>query len=230
MKARDVMTKSVVSVGPDTPVREVAARMTEQRISGVPVVAADGAILGMVTQGDLLHRKELGTEAKHRWWLRVFSDPDRLAAEFTKSHGLKAADVMARQVVSVTEEAELSDVAAILDRNRINRVPVLRNGALVGLIARSDLVKALSHVPSAKVSAEVDNATLQRVIADKMKAQSWLSAGYLTTIVTDGTVALWGHIESPVQHRALLVLIEETTGVKAVDDHLVVGRLPIAMT
>jgi CBS domain-containing protein len=227
MKARDIMTKTVVSIRPETPVREVAALMTEKRVSGVPVVA-DGKVLGIVSQGDLLHRQKLGTEAKHRWWLRVFSDPDRLATEYTKSHGLKAADIMARKVISVSEDTELTDVAATLDRNGIKRVPVLCDGKIVGLITRSDLVKALSQAPSRAHAMTVDNGTLQRTLSDKMKAQDWLSATYLNTVVTDGRVELWGHIDTAAQHRALHVLVEDTAGVTAVEDHLIVGRLPIS--
>ncbi len=227
MKANEIMTKTVISIGPETPVREVAALMTEKRISGLPVVA-NGKVLGIVSQSDLLHRQELRTEAKHKWWLRVFSDPDRLATEYTKSHGLKAADVMTRRVVSVTEDTALADVAATLDRNGIKRVPVLSGGRLVGLIARSDLVKALTQAPSPIKAAAVDNGTLQRTLSDKMKAQDWLSATYLNTVVEDGRVELWGYIDTAAQHRALRVLVEETTGVKAVEDHLIVGRLPIS--
>lgn len=228
MKARDIMTTAVISVRATTPVREVASLMIEKHISGVPVLGADGKVQGIVSQSDLLHRHELGTEIKRKWWLRAFSDPDRLATEFTKSHGLRAGDVMTRHVVSVQEDADLADVAAILDRNKIKRVTVLRNGELVGLISRTDLVNALKDSPATAAGAPIENAVLHRVLADKMKAQPWLSTGYLNMIVSNGAVQLWGHVESQVQHRALRVLIDETAGVTQVDDHLVVGRLPIA--
>jgi CBS domain-containing protein len=227
MKARDIMTASVITVRPEMPVRDVAALMTEQRISGVPVVSTDGKIQGIVSQSDLLHRRELGTEMKHKWWLRVFSDPDSMAREFSKAHGLRAADIMTRRVVSVSEDSELGDVAAMLDRNQIKRVPVVRNGRLVGVIARSDLVKALSQLPPPANNTVVDNATLHRALVDKMKAQSWFGAGFVNTVVTDGHVQLWGQVDSHDQHLALRLLVEETAGVKAVEDHLVVGRIPM---
>jgi CBS domain-containing protein len=230
MQARDIMTTLVVSVAPETPVRDVAALMTDRRISGVPVIGADKRVLGVLSQGDLLHRHELGTEPRHKWWLRLFSEPDVLAQEYSKSHGLTAADVMARGIVSVTEDTELAEVAAILDRNNITRVPVLRDGVLIGIVARSDLVKALSRRVAPSNPGSIDNAALQHTLVGKMRSQSWLGASYVSTTVIDGRVELWGLVSSEAQHRALRVLVAETPGVKAVEDHLSVGRLPIAVT
>ena len=223
MKAQDIMTKMVITIGPDTPVRAIATLLTEKRISGVPVLGNDGAVLGMVSHGDLLHRWEIGTEPKQKWWLKAFADPDALARAYTKTHGLEAKDVMNRHVVSVSENAEMADVAAILDRNGINRVPVMRDGKLVGLITRSDLVKALSRVPEQAGRASADSGSLHHAITSKMKTQQWLNSSHLNVIVKDGVVQVWGLIGSGDQRRALRVLIEEINGVKSVEDHLMVG-------
>jgi CBS domain-containing protein len=223
MQAHHVMTKSVVSVLPETSVRDISSLMVEKRVSGLPVVAANGQVIGIVSQSDLLHRRELQTETKQKWWLKVFSDPDRIAREFSKAHGLRAQDVMSRHVISVDETTDLADVAAILDRNRIKRVPVLRGGKLVGVIARSDLVKALTKAPVIEGGASIDTAAVQRAISDKIRAQTWLNASYLNVIVEKGTVQLWGFVASEDQRRALRVLVEETAGVKSIDDHLGIG-------
>ena len=230
MKARDIMTTRIVSVRPTTPVREVAALMIDKHVSGVPVLSADGKLQGVVSQSDLLHRHELGTDIKRKWWLRAFADSDRLATEYAKSHGLTAADIMTRHVVAVQDDAEVSDVASILDRNKIKRVMVLRNGELVGLISRTDLVNALKSAPAPASSEPVDNATLHRTLMEKMRAEPWLSTGFLNVVVSNGTVQLWGHIESQAQHRALRVLVDETAGVLKVEDHLAVGRMPLSAT
>jgi CBS domain-containing protein len=230
MKARDIMTTAVISVTDTTLVRDVAALMIEKRVSGVPVLSADGKIQGIVSQSDLLHRNELGTDIKRKWWLRAFTDADQLATEYAKAHGLKAADVMTRHIVSVQDDADISDVAAILDRNKIKRVLVMRNGTLVGVLSRTDLVNALKDSRPLAAGEPIQNAVLHRALLDKMKAQPWLSTGYLNVIVSDGAVQLWGHVETQAQHRALRVLVDETPGVTKVEDHLAVGRLPMAAT
>jgi CBS domain-containing protein len=223
MKARDVMTKDVVTVRASATVREIAEIMTAKRISGVPVVTENGAVIGIVSESDLLHRTELGTEPKYKWWLRVFSDPDQMARDYTKTHGLKAADLMSRYVVSVSPEDELADVAQVLDRNKIKRVPVLHDGTLAGLITRGDLVKALTQTKPEARLGPIDSGALQRRINQRMKDQSWLDASMINVIVGAGAVQLWGYVNSWDQKRALMVLVEETEGVTAVDDHLNVG-------
>jgi CBS domain-containing protein len=224
MKAHEIMTREVISVKPETPVREIAALMTERRISGVPVLGSEGKLLGIVSQSDLLHRKEIGTEARRKWWLRVFSDPDRLAREYSKTHGVRAQDVMTRHVISIKDGAELGEVAAIFDRSRIKRVPVMRDGKMVGLIARSDLVKALSRTAATVAAGSVGDGDLQRVLNDKMKGQPWLDASFVSVIVENGRVQLWGLVSSDDQRQALHTLVEETAGVKNVEDRLSVGR------
>ena len=101
MKAQDIMTRDVITVRPDTSVRDIAALMVEKHISGIPVVTDNGKLIGMVSQSDLLHRAEVGTERKHKWWFRTFADSGALAREYAKAHGLKAHDIMSRYVISV---------------------------------------------------------------------------------------------------------------------------------
>jgi CBS domain-containing protein len=118
MKAQEIMTRDVITVRPDTLVRDIAAPMVEKHISGVPVVTDNGKLIGMVSESDLLHRAEVGTERKHKWWIRTFADSGALAREYAKAHGLKPRDIMSRYVVSVRDDAELRDVADILDKRR----------------------------------------------------------------------------------------------------------------
>jgi len=223
MKAQDIMTRDVVTAGPDTPVRDIAAVMLEKRISGIPVLSADGGIIGMVSESDLLHRAEVGTERKHGWWFRAFADSDALAREYAKAHGLKAHEVMSRYVISVRDDADLRDVADILDSQRIKRVPVVRDGRLVGIITRSDLVRALRQAEIAGAAKKIDNAALHKTLRDRMRAQSWLNDSYINVTVNDGVVELWGFVVTADQHTALRALVEETDGVRRIEDKLSVA-------
>src|SRR5262245_29377985 len=220
MKAEDIMTREVGTVRPESSVREIAALMMEKNISGVTVVSDDGAIVGIVSEGDLLHRAEVGTERKHKWWFQFFADSDAAAREYAKAHGLLARDVMSRYVISVRDDADLRDVADILDSHRIKRVPVLHDGHLVGIISRRDLVRALSQVPVSNTSVKLDNSALHKTLRDRFKSQSWLNDAYINVAVNDGVVELWGLVVSADQHRALRTLVEETPGVRRVEDRL----------
>jgi len=226
MKAQDIMTRDVITVSPDTPVRDIAGLMMDKHISGVPVVTDNGSIIGIVSESDLLHRAELGTERKHKWWFRTFGDSDALARDYAKAHGLKAHDVMSRYIVSVRDDAELRDVADILDSRGIKRVPVLREDRLVGIITRRDLVRALTQVQTFKGAERIDNAALHKALHERIHSQSWLNDTYINLIVNDGVVELWGFVVTRDQHRALRALVEETDGVTRVEDKLsVVGPL-----
>src|SRR5262245_17089511 len=220
MQARDVMTKDIVTVGPDATVGEIAALLVTYRIGAVPVVSGDRKVLGIVSQTDLAHRSETGTEKRRKWWLDVFADPDEKAREYVKSHGHKAQDVMTRFVVSVAATASLAEVADVLDTHSIRQVPVMSNGQLAGMISRADLVRALAQVRITAPATRPDNGALQKAIWDEIKAQDWLKSAFVNLAVKDGVVELWGAVDSDEQRRALKVLVEGVGGVAKVVDNV----------
>lgn len=224
MNAQEAMTKDVVTVGPEATVAEIAALLVRHRISAVPVVSKDNRVVGIVSQTDLGHRSETGTEKKRKWWLDVFADADAKAREYIKSHGLKAQDVMTRFIVSVSKATSLSEVAEVLDTHRIRQVPVMEDGKLVGMISRTDLVRKLAEVRIAAPAARAENGVLQKAIWDQIKAQPWLGSAYINLAVRDGVVELWGAVDSNEQRHALRVLVEGVSGVQKVVDN--VGLFP----
>jgi CBS domain-containing protein len=221
MKARDIMTSDVVTVGPETSVRDIAALMAEKHISGVPVLDHNGTIIGIVSETDLLHRAELGTEPerKRKWWL----DFNALAREYGKAYGLRAGVVMSRCVVAVHDDAELRDVADVLDRHRFKRVPVLQGGRLVGIITRGDLVRALSQAQVGESTKRTPDAALHKTLRSRIRTQPWMNESYITVAVNDGVVDLCGFVKTLDQHNALRALVDGTEGVRGVDDKVVVG-------
>ncbi len=224
MNAQDAMTKDVVTVGPEATVGEIAALLVRHRISAIPVVAEDKHVVGLVSQTDLGHRSETGTEKRRKWWLDLFADADSMARDFVKSHGMRARDVMTRFIVSVGTTTPLAEVAEILDTHRIRQVPVLDGGRLVGMISRADLVRKLAEATAAGQGAGVQSGQLQKAIWDQIKAQPWLKAAYINVTVTDGVVELYGAVDSEDQRRALRVLVEGIPGVRRVNDQ--VGLFP----
>ncbi|MFZ1103628.1 MAG: CBS domain-containing protein [Hyphomicrobiaceae bacterium] len=220
MQARDVMTKDLVTVGPDTTVGDIAALLVSHRIGAVPVVSGDRKLIGIVSQTDLVHRSETGTEKRRKWWLEAFADPDVKAREYVKSHGHKAQEVMTRVIVSVSEGASLAEVADVLDTHRIRQVPVVSDGRLAGMISRADLVRALAEVSITAPAARSDSGALQKAIWDQIKAQSWLKTAFVNLSVKDGVVDLWGAVDSDDQRRALAVLVKGVPGVVKVEDNV----------
>ncbi len=223
MKAFEMMTKNPVTVSPTTPVSEIAAALVRHRISALPVVTTDNDVIGIVSESDLVRRAEAGTERKRGWWLEIFIDANTMAREYVKAHGLKAQDVMARPVVSVPENAELADVANLLEAHRIKRLPVLRSGKLVGIISRADVVRALAQLKPGAKAAAPDDGALQKAIMEKLRAASWLDATYINLTVSGRVVELWGFVSSDEQRKAARIMAEEVGGVLRVADHLRVG-------
>jgi CBS domain-containing protein len=214
------MTRDVVTVGPQTTVGEIAGLLVRHRISAVPVVSDDGRVIGIVSQTDLGHRSETGTEKRRKWWLDLFADADAKAREYIKSHGLKAQDVMTRVIVSVPKTASLAEVADVLDTHRIRQVPVMDDGRLTGMISRTDLVRKLAEIKIAAPAARPDNGVLQKAIWDEIKAQPWLESAYINLSVKDGVVDLYGVVDSDDQRRALRILVEGVSGVQKVEDNV----------
>jgi CBS domain-containing protein len=220
MKAKDIMTSPVITVGPETTVSEIAALLFERRISAVPVVQ-EGRLVGMVSEADLLHRHEIGTERHARsgsWWLRLFS-ADRSIEEYIKSHARQARDVMTREVVTVAPEATAAEVASVLETRGIKRVPVLDGGALVGIVSRANLVQALAGMPQAAARATPpgDEAIRARLLAE-LQGQPWWQHGMSSVDVSAGLVTYRGTVQSDEERDAARVAAENIPGVRAVVD------------
>jgi CBS domain-containing protein len=226
MQARDIMTRDVCTITPGTTVDQIAALLLDRRISAVPVVDGEGHVLGIVSEGDLLHRSESGTEHQRSWWLQLFADPDTLAKEYVKSHAVQAKDIMTRHVVSVSPDTKLADVADILDSRAIKRVPVVEDGRLAGIISRADLLRALTT--SRKAGASDDHA-IRETLTQRMRTEPWVHTLYINTVVENGVVNLWGIVATKQQAQALRVLAETVPGVREVKDELIVrSSLPLA--
>ncbi|HTQ35076.1 MAG TPA: CBS domain-containing protein [Stellaceae bacterium] len=156
MKARDIMTPAVVSVAPDTPVDKVATVLSANHISAAPVVDGAGAPIGMVSEGDLIGRAESDREDRRDWWLTLLAEGEGLHPAFLanlKKPRRMARDVMVSPVITVGEDTDLSEIARVLIGYRIKRVPVMRDGQMVGIVSRADLVRAQSEAEAAKAAA-----------------------------------------------------------------------------
>jgi CBS domain-containing protein len=221
VRAIDIMTDQVVTVTENATVSEVAQLLTRHHISAVPVVDDANRVIGMVSEGDLLHRAETGTEQRRAWWLDLLASTDQLARDYVKSHGETVKDVMTRDVISVTDTTPVADIAILLETRGIKRVPVLRAGKLVGIVSRANLIHALAMTVTEPVagSASDDLAIRQKLLA-KLKTQRWAEIAPANVTVKDGVVHLWNSYVSDVEKQALLTVARGIPGVRDVSDHM----------
>ncbi len=222
MKASDVMVTNVISVAPNACVQDVAHILLKNHISAVPVVDADGAIVGIVSEGDLMRRAETGTLRRRPWWLAVLTGREGLAAEYVKEHSRKVADIMTRNVVTVQPDTPLAEVAAILEKNRIKRVPVVKNGKIVGIVSRANLLQALASMRKEIEGVTPSDSVIRERVIEKLKAEPWARPSLINVIVQNGTVDLWGVVDSQTEKKAVRVAAEITPGVTAVNDNLII--------
>jgi CBS domain-containing protein len=216
MKARDVMTKSVVAVRPETAVREVARRLIERNISAVPVVDAEERIVGIVSEGDLMRRPESETERHPSWWLLLLALPEDRAQQYVKSHGLTAGDVMTRNVITAAEETSVEKIAALLEKHRIKRVPIVRNGKIVGIVSRANLLHGLiAGAASGPPSASDDE--IKKALGNAL-TEAGVRTSFLNIVVTGGVVHLLGMAESEEEKRAVHLAARRVPGVKQIVD------------
>lgn len=222
MRADEVMTAQVVTVAPDAPVAEAVKLMLDRRVSGLPVVDPTGRLIGVITEGDLLRRSELGTEKKRTGWLDFLFGPGRSAADYVQSHGLKVEDVMTRSPIVVAPTTGLDEVVGLMTERRIKRLPVVAGGKLVGIVSRADMLRALSGAFAAQPAPEVlDDLALQGRIDAALACESWAPRSSISVEVKDGSVSLWGTILDERQREAIRVAVETAAPGRAIIDHMV---------
>jgi len=226
MNVADIMTRQVISVTPQTTIAEAAQLLLDNRISGLPVVDPGGAVVGIVTEGDLLRRVETGTQRRHSHWLEFLIAPGRLAREYTDANARNVGEVMSAEVVSVTPGDALPEVIRLMEHHHVKRLPVIEAGRLVGIVSRANLVRALlrnlAEPPgNAAGDAVAGDADIQGRIVAEIARQPWGPRASVDVRVKDGTVELYGTITDERERTALRVLAENHPGVKAVLDHLV---------
>jgi len=225
MKATDIMTRQPVSVTPQATIAEAARLMLQHRISGLPVTDDKGAVLGVVTEGDLLRRAETGTERHRPRWLEFLVGPGRLAGDYVDAHARKVGEVMTSDVAVAAPHDDLADIVRLMEKRRVKRLPVVENGKLVGIVSRADLVRALlgtltKEAASAARRPSSDDEIRERIAAIIDK-EPWGPRFSSDVTVKNGVVELYGTVTDDRERTALIVAAETVAGVKSVRDHLV---------
>lgn len=220
MLARDVMFSPVITAKPDTAILEIVQLMLDHRISALPIIDDTGQLVGLVSEGDLLRRVEIGTQKHRSWWLTAFRGAVSLAEDFVKSQSMKASEVMTKNVVTAREDTPLWEIAEILEKKKFKRVPVVRDGRVVGIVSRANLLQALTTQKGFAVDApSVDDREIREALLEVLRSEKWSNMSHLNVVVINGVVHFWGLVASQAQREALIVAAQAIPGVRDIVDH-----------
>ena len=219
MRAHQIMTRAVITVSPETTILEAANIMLQRHVSGLPVIDAAGKLVGIISEGDLIRRPEIGTLKKRGRWLGVLTGPGKLATDFVHEQGRKVGEVMTTSPLTITEDTALAEIADLMERNNVKRLPVTRGDALVGIVSRANLLQAVASLAREVRDPTADDDHIRNRIFAALEKQDWCPFG-LNVIVRDGIVHLSGVITDERSRQAAIVAAENIEGVKKVHDHL----------
>jgi CBS domain-containing protein len=219
MRAHQIMTKNVLTVLPETPIREAAHKMLQNHLSGLPVIDSSGKLVGIVSESDFLRRSEISTQERRPRWLQYFFSPAHSANDFIHEWGRKVEDVMTRDPIRADENTPLDQLVHLMEKNNIKRVPVLRQDKLVGIVTRANLLQAVASMAREVPDPTADDDHVRDRIIRTLEATDWLPIG-LQVAVRNGVVHLHGLIVNNSSRRDAIVAAENITGVTKVHDHL----------
>ena len=220
MKASDVMTPDVISADPDATVLQAARYMIQHHISGLPVIDKTGALVGILSEGDFLRRRETHTDRRRSRWLEFLMGPGKLASEYTHTHGSKVSEVMTTKLHTISEDTPLEKIVEMMEKYRVKRVPVLSGKKVVGIVTRANLMHAMVSLARGEPKAATSDAAIRQELLRELKNEKWALASMINVVVHGGVVELWGMIVDDRQREALVVAAENIRGVKEVKDHL----------
>ena len=219
MRAHQIMTRSVVTVAPESSILDAANLMLQRHASGLPVVDAAGKLVGIVSEGDFIRRSEIGTQRKRGRWLRFILGAGKAATDFVREHGRKVSEVMTRDPLTVTEDTVLEEIVSTMETNGVKRLPVMRGDKLVGIVSRANLLQAVASLARNVPDPTADDDHIRSCIIDALEKNDGCPFG-VNVVVRDGIVHLTGVITEERSRQAAIVCAENVEGVNKVHDHL----------
>ena len=219
MRAHQIMTRQVITVGPETPVVEAANKMLNHHISGLPVVDVTGQLIGIISEGDFIRRAEIGTQRERGRWLRLLVGPGRIASDFVHERGRKVGEIMTPNPVTITEDTSLEEIVRTIEQRNVKRLPVVRRDQLVGIVTRSNLLQVVADFARDVPDPTPDDDHIRSSIRAAIENADWVPSRF-NVIVRDGIAHLSGIITDERCRRAAIVAAENVPGVKQVHDEL----------
>jgi CBS domain-containing protein len=225
MRADQIMTHRVITVGPDISIAEAANTMLHHHVSGLPVVNTAGNLIGIISEGDFIRRAEIGTQRKPGRWLQLLASSGKAASDFVRSHGRKVGEIMTPDPQAISEQTPLEEIVHIMETCNIKHLPVLRGSQLVGIVTPSNLLQAVADLARDVPEPSADDDQIRARIIAAIGNAKWAPCR-LSVIVRNGIVRLGGVVTSERSRLATIVAAENVSGVKQVLDHLSMAPPP----
>ena len=219
MRAHQIMTRSVITVTPETSVAEAANIMLQRHISGLPVVDSAGALVGIISEGDFIRRSEINTGRKRSGFMKFILGAGREAADFVHEHGSKVGEIMTPEPLTINEDTDPEQIVELMEKNNVKRLPVIRGNKLAGIVTRANLLQAVASLARDIPDPTADDDHIRNRIINALEKNHWCPWG-LNVVVRDGIIHLSGVITEERSRQAAIVAAENVTGVKKVHDHL----------
>jgi CBS domain-containing protein len=220
MRAKQVMTRLIYTVTADASVYDAAQVLLNAGISAAPVVDADGTLIGIVSEADLMYRSEIGTVPGKSWLQRLLADDAVLANDYIRAYSHRVADVMTRNLVTADERATLGEIATLMQRHRVKRIPIVRDGKVVGIVSRANLLQGLLAREPASSDDLAANEVVRTLVTSELARHGWATSQTSCVVVENGVVHLWGYVNSDAVRDAYRIAAENVRGVKRVENHM----------
>jgi CBS domain-containing protein len=220
------MTRGVISVTPDMPLRRAAEMMLQYKLSGFPVLEM-GRLVGMLTEGDFMRRVETGTERRRGRCAELLVGYGQLAAEYVQAHGRTVGEVMTRDIVTIADDAPLDEAVELMRRHDIKRLPVVTDAGMVGIVSRVDLLHAYVAAARQRPDLATGDDAIREGLEAELRGRAWAPGRSFRLEVKDAVVDLYGLVWDERQCAALRVAAENIDGVKQVRDHMTVADITL---
>jgi CBS domain-containing protein len=220
MKVSDIMTRGVISVTPDEMIDVAIELMLSNHVSGLPVIDHSGRLVGILTEGDLLRRPEIGTQRGRSRWRDAFVGARGTTQTYVHSHGVRVKDVMAPEPAVVTEDTPLIEVVRLMETRNVKRLPVMRGREVIGIVSRANLIGALLKIYREANRAPANDKVVRTRILEDIAEQDWAKGAIVDVTVRNGAVDLWGTVLEMEQAEALKTLVQSTPGIQRIEIYL----------
>ena len=223
MQVRTIMSSPVITIEPRTTIHTAVEKLLQARLSALPVVNEKGELLGIISESDLLHRIEIGTQKTRPHWLAFLLGPGPSANDYTQAHARYVDEIMTPDPVCIDVDASLDDVVKTMEQHKVHRLPVLSKGHMVGIVSRADLLRALIRSDNAQSSPQepIADARIEKMILAAIEAQQWSTPNAIRLKVENGQVTLSGTIFDERERTAIIVTAENIAGVTKVIDEMI---------